>query len=161
MARKSGIFGGIIGFILALVAEIPLIPAQGITLSFNFYEYNTSQFYIWGVLIDGEVFGITSLVYPENLITLFMWLVLVYVSLSSIFASFKKANIMNSLKFYNLNIAFISILLILFAIQIILSNLSNLAMIFIKIGLGYYLLLLILVLNSIAKSSLKKGEEKN
>ena len=126
---------------------------------FTYYKYNTKNYYIWGVVLsNGEGFGIASLNYPENLLTLVFWLILVFISISSIFASLKKSNPNNSLKLYNLNILFSSILIIVYAIQLIVTNLSNLMVIFMNIGIGYYLLLIILILNMMAKSTLKKVE---
>ena len=157
MARKSGIIGGIIGLMLTIIAEIPIY--QNIVIPLNIYKFNTTSFYIWGfVLSNGEGFSITSLIFPENLLTLIFWLILVFISISSIFASPKKSNPNNSLKLYNLNILFSSILLIVYTIQLVVTNLSNLIVIFTNIGIGYYLLLIILILNLMAKSSLKKVE---
>lgn len=157
MARKSGIVGGIIGFMLAIIAEIPIY--QNIVISFNIYKFNSIYYYIWGVVLpSGKGYSITSLNFPENLITLNFWLILIFISVSSIFASAKKSKPNNSLKLYNLNILFSSILIIVYAIQLIVTNLSNLMIIFLNIGIGYYLLLLFLILNLMAKSKLKKLE---
>ena len=157
MARKSGIIGGIIGFVLALIAEIPIY--QNFVISLKIYSYNSTGFYIWGIVLSNdEGFGLLSLNFPENLIALTFWVILIFISLSSIFASPKKSIPNNSLKLYNLNILFTAILLIIYGIQIIITNLSNIGAIFFNIGIGYYLLALILVLNMIVKSKLKKGE---
>jgi len=159
MARKSGIIGGIIGFVLALIAEIPIFPPQNIVIPLNIYKFNTTEFYTWGfVLGNGEGFSITSLLFPENILTLTFWLILIFISLSSILASVKKSNPNNSLKLYNLNILFSSILLVIYAIQLLVTNLSNLGAIFMNIGIGYYLLVVILILNTMAKGTLKKEE---
>jgi len=152
MARKSGIFGGIIGFVLAFIAKIPIY--QNIVISLNIYKFKTTEFYIWGIPSNGEGFSMNS----ENLITLTFWLFLFFISLSSIFASPKKSIRDNSLKLYNLNILFSAIILIIYAIQIIVTNLSNLGVIFMNIGAGYYTLGIILILNLMAKSTLKKEE---
>jgi len=157
MARKSGMIGGIIGFMLVLIAKIPIY--QNLVLSLKIYNYSSTEFYIWGIVLgNGEGFSSSSLIFPENLLALIFWLILIFISLSSIFASPKNSLPSNSLKLYNLNIFFIAILLIIYAIQIIITNLSNIGAIFFNIGIGYYLLALILVLNMIAKSTLKKGE---
>ena len=157
MARKSGIIGGILGFMLALIAKIPIY--QNLIFSLNIYKFNTTEFYFWGIVLgNGESYSIVSLSFPENLITLAFWLILVFISLNSIFASPKKSTTNNSLKLYNINISLISLLMIIYAIQLIITNLTNLMAIFVNIGSGYYLLTLILILNSIAKSSLKKEE---
>ncbi|MHA1373986.1 MAG: hypothetical protein ACTSR7_06805 [Promethearchaeota archaeon] len=159
MARMSGIMGGITGFILALIAEIPIFPPQNIVIPLNIYKFNTTEFYTWGIVLgNGEGFSITSLLFPENLLTLTFWLILVFISFSSILGSLKKSIPKNSLKLYNLNIFLSSILLIIYAIQLIVTNLSNLGAIFLNIGSGYYLLVLILILNSMAKSTLKKED---
>jgi len=152
MARKSGIFGGIIGFVLAFVAKIPIY--QNIVISLNIYKFKTTEFYVWGIPSNGEGFSINS----ENLVTLTFWLFLFFISLSSIFASPKKSIRNNSLKLYNLNILFLSIMLIVYAIQILVTNLSNLGVIFMNIGAGYYAIGIILILNLMAKSTLKKEE---
>ena len=89
MARKSGIIGGIIGFVLAIIAEIPIW--QNIVIPLNIYKFNTTEYYIWGIVLDNEEgFSITSLIFPENLLTLTFWLILVFVSISSIFCFTKK-----------------------------------------------------------------------
>jgi hypothetical protein len=157
MARKSGIIGGIIGFVLALIAEIPIY--QNIVISLKIYSFNSTEFYIWGIVLNnGGGFGLLTLIFPENIIALTFWLILIFVSFNSIFASPKKSNPSNSLKLYNLNTLLTSILLIVYAIQIITTNFSNIGATFFNIGIGYYLLALILVLNMISKNTLKKGE---
>lgn len=159
MARKSGIIGGIIGFMLSIIAKIPIY--QNIVIPLNIYIFNSTEYYIWGIVLNtGEGFSITSLLFPEILLALTFWLILIFISISSIFASPKKSIPNNSMKLYNLNILFSSILVILYAIQIIVTNLSNLEVIFMNVGVGYYMLITILILNLMAKNTLKKEEGK-
>lgn len=159
MARRSGIIGGIIGFMLSIIAKIPIY--QNIVIPLNIYIFNSTEYYIWGIVLNtGEGFSITSLLFPEILLALTFWLILIFISISSIFASPKKSIPNNSMKLYNLNILFSSILVILYAIQIIVTNLSNLEVIFMNVGVGYYMLITILILNLMAKNTLKKEEGK-
>ena len=157
MARITGIAGGIMGFILLMIADIPLSPDRSVILPLSIYSYNTTRYYLWGFIVNNnEVFSFSSLNFPENLLTLTFCLIIIYISIVSIIASLKQTNPNNSIKLYNLNIFLSFILLLLYTIQILMANLSNLILLLSKIGIGYYLLVLVLVLNSMAKGALKK-----
>lgn len=157
MALKSGIFAGIIAYIIAFVAEIPIYPPENWVINFKLFSLNNTVFYYWGYTIKGQgVF--TSLLgsFPESLISVFVWLFVFIIGLNSIMASTSKANVNNSLKLFRLNILLLILLLSIFGWIIVILILEDFRSFFDIIGLGYYLTISVLILNIIALKKAKK-----
>jgi hypothetical protein len=159
VARKTGILGGILALLIAFIAKIPIYPPTNIEINFLIFVNNNTAYYIWGY-VSNDLLTFSPLIaqFPENLIGIFIWGLIVFVGVSSIMASGRKAKSENSLKLYWLNILCSIFVLLLYTIIILLTILGNLLHFFYTAGLGYYLILLILILNIIALHYLKKSE---
>jgi len=161
MARKTGIIAGIIALMLAFIYKFPLFPPEGLELYFTIFTHQGVEYYFWGYINRaGQASSSIILQSPENLVALAVWLIIFTIGLISIMASTTKAKITNSLKLYRINLVFIILLLFIYAWNILILNLNNFPSIFYPIfeilGLGYYLLIVILILNILALKKLKK-----
>jgi len=158
MVNKSGFIAGILSLIILVVAEIPIYPPKFV-IKFSIFSYNEISFYVWGyVLASFESYSFLSLSFPENIISLLLWLILCFLTITCIFASIKKSNLSNSIKLYSLNEVLVSILLVIYALQFIFVYITELELLFLNIGVGYYLMVIILILDVMAKKNLKKKE---
>jgi len=54
MALKSGIFAGILAFINAFIAEIPIYPPENWFINFKLFALNKTNFYYWGYTTNGH-----------------------------------------------------------------------------------------------------------
>jgi hypothetical protein len=159
MARKTGILGGILALLIAFIANIPIYPPANIEINFLIFTNNNTAYYIWGYVSNNLLsFSPLTAQFPENLIGIFIWGLMVFLGLSSIMASVKKANFENSMKLYWLNILCSIFVSVVYTIIIILTIWENLILFFYTAGIGYYLLIIILGLNIIALHYLKKSE---
>ena len=157
MVNKSGFIAGILGLFVLVISEIPIYPP--LVLKFYIYSYNEISFYVWGYVLNStEAYSFLSVPFPENLISLLSWLILCYLTITCILASTKSSNLSSSIKIYSLNVILIIILLILYAIQFVFVFITEFIGLFLNIGVGYYLMVIILILNLVAKKSLKKKE---
>ena len=162
MTRKTGIIAGIIAFMLVFIQKIPIYPPENISLVFYLFSNGNIEYYLWGYLIDGNQ-AKTSITasFPENLITIMLWLFIFFAGLSSIMASPTKATYKYSVKLYKINILLFLFLLGIYTTIGITINLVNLDEIIIAIfstfGLGYYLILVCLILNVFALHALNKS----
>jgi len=164
MARKTGIFAGIMAFILAFIHEIPIFPPGNFLLNFHIFTLDNVYYYYWGYVINGTTgYSSIALLPIENLFALLIWLMIFLIGLISIMASTTKARFSNSIKLYKISILLILLLLSIFGIIIIFSILEELLVdifVFLNVfGLGYYMLIIILILNIIALKKLKKLAE--
>ncbi|MEE9379347.1 MAG: hypothetical protein V3V33_15085 [Candidatus Lokiarchaeia archaeon] len=157
MAIKSGIFAGILALILAFIAEIPIYPPENLIMSFKIFSSENIDFYFWGYILNGGT-TVTTLIglIPESFISLCIWLMIFFIGVSSIMASTKKAKFSNSLKLFKINILLSSLILIIFGVIILFLVLVNITFFFNVVGFGYYLTIIILILNIFALKSLKK-----
>lgn len=157
MVNKSGFISGILSLIVLMISEIPIYLPQNLVLKLYLYTYNDISFYVWGyVLNNSESYSFLSLSYPENLISFSIWLIFLLLTITSIMASPKNSNPSNSIRIYSINIILIIMLLIIYAIQLVFIYLNEIGLLFSNIGVGYYLMGIILILNIIAKKNLKK-----
>ncbi|MFO8019584.1 MAG: hypothetical protein R6U96_13235 [Promethearchaeia archaeon] len=161
MARKTGIFAGILAFILAFIQQIPIYPEEDISMVFYIFKNDNIEHYIWGYLIGGsEAKTLITAPFPENVIAIFLWLFVFFIGLSSIMASTTKATYKYSAKLYRLNLLLSLFLLGIYTTLVITIHLESLNEIFVSIftslGLGYYVILLCLILNGLALRSLNK-----
>jgi hypothetical protein len=157
MVIKSGVFAGIFALILAFIAEIPIYPPNDLIISLKIFSFNDTDFYYWGyILNNGMAFTSTLGFVPESLISVSIWLILILIGLNSIFASTKKALINNSLKLFKINILLTVLFLTVFGIIIFFLILTDISSGLNVIGVGYYFIILILILNILALRTLKK-----
>ena len=105
MARKSGIFGGIIALLLTFLQNIPIYPPMDLEIVFYLFTLNGFEYYFWGYL-EGENLTVSFLTqsFPEKLISFCVWGSIFFIGISSIMASTTKANKSNSVKLYGINI---------------------------------------------------------
>lgn len=159
MTRKTGTLGGIIAFILAFIAEIPIIPEANLVLNLRVLVINQVEIYFWGFINMNQTVssGIIAGA-PESYVAIGIWMIILLVGMNSVMASTTKAVNAHSKKLYNVNILFLSFLLILFGSLAILANLSDLINTLFSFGLGFYLTILILILNILAKKKLEASE---
>ncbi len=152
MSRKSGIFGGIIALLLALMYELPLYPPMNISLNFKLFTYENMNFFFWGVLNNHkEASTFVTSKPPENFIAIMLWATIFIIGVSSIMASTTRAKVVNSIKLYQINIVLLAMLLFIYGTTVLFLYSKNLAIIFTEVfGIGYYLLFLVLILNIIA-----------
>ena len=157
MSLKSGIFAGIIAYIVAFIYEIPIYPPENWVIDFKIFTFKNADFYFWGY-VTNENIVLTSIIgfLPESLISIIIWLMVFYIGLSSIMASTSKAKSVNSLKLFKINILLLILLLSIFGIIIVILILEDLNSLFNIIGLGYYLTITVLILNIIALKKAKK-----
>ncbi|MHA2008334.1 MAG: hypothetical protein ACXABO_04175 [Promethearchaeota archaeon] len=157
MGKKSGIFAGVIALTLALLYQIPIYPPNYWAIDFKIFSIQNINFYFWGYVINGTT-AFTQFIgqIPESLISILIWLMIFFVGLSSIMASTKKSNKTNSLRLFRINTLFLVLILSIYGAVIIFLLLNDLSIILDVIGLGYYLTILILVLNLVSLKQLKK-----
>jgi len=156
MSRKSGIVAGIIAIILAIISKIPIFPPENWIIDFKIFASGNINFYFWGYTINEIGYSSMLLQLPENLLPIVLWGFIVLIGLNSILASLTKSKRENALLLYRINLIMVILILIIFGINIILLSLPDFITIFTNTGLGYYLTIIILVLNLIALKSLKK-----
>jgi hypothetical protein len=160
MARKSGITAGIIMLIITFIYKIPIFVIENFEISFKLFSNGNIDYCLWGYAAGNSGFTSISTSYPESYAALFIFLTAFFIGLISIMASTTKAKVVHSLVLYRLNIALIILLLVIFGYLTTLLNINNILGIFFPIvevlGLGYYLLILVLILNIIALKKLKK-----
>ncbi|MGV9173928.1 MAG: hypothetical protein ACOC44_17220 [Promethearchaeia archaeon] len=161
MARKTGIFAGILALIVAFIQKIPIYPEENISLIFYIFMDENIEHYIWGYLINGnKAFTLIRGGFPENLVAIMMWVFAFFIGLSSIMASTTKATYKYSAKLYRLNLLLLLFLVGIYTTVLITIHLGNLEEILISVlsslGPGYYSLVLCIILNALAIRSLNK-----
>jgi len=161
VARKTGIVAGILALILTFFQEIPIYPPNDWVLNLRLLVFDNLNIYIWGYLSNNQALSPILLGSPENLVALALWLILLLIGVSSVFASTTKAKIGNSLKLYKINIVLTGLLLVIFGTSIILLVLANLSIILEIIGYGYYILIIVLILNIIALKKITSLKEED
>jgi hypothetical protein len=148
MVVKIGMIAGIFALLLAFMAKIPIYPPGNIALSFNIFSIDNLEFYFWGYLINGNIaYTAIGCTISEVMVSTFVWLMIFYIGLSSIFASTSKAKVNNSIKLFQINILLLSITLLIFGIVIFFILLENFGLFFYVVGFGYYFILMILLLD--------------
>jgi len=158
MARKTGILAGIIALIIAFISKIPIYPPASIELNFFILLANNFEYYIWGYVVNGiSAFSSITSQFPENLIGILFWFLTLIIGINSITASVKKAKFENSVKLYKLNMIFSLFILAVYTMIIFLMIGFNFIWFFYVAGIGYYLFIVILILNIIAFRYLKKN----
>lgn len=157
MVKISGIIAGVISVILAIISKIPIFPPENWELDFKIFSVDNVKIYFWGYTVNDNGFSSVNLQPPENIIAVILFLIIILIGLNSIMASFTKSNVNHSLKLYRVNIILTIFILVIFGINIIILSIPNFVNFFSIIGLGYYLTILILILNFITIKSLKKG----
>ena len=159
MARKSGIFAGIIMLIITFIYKIPTFFIPNVDIHFTMFTYDYIDYCLWGYGSFNSGYSSIILSYPESYATILIFLIAVFIGVISIMASTSKANILHSLVLYRLNIILIVLLLMIYGILAIFLNLNDIISVLIPnfgvLGLGYYLLILVLILNIIAMKKLK------
>lgn len=157
MARKLGIIGGLIAFILAVFSEIPIYPPERWVIDFKIFTLNDTEIYFWGYLINENIsFSSILLQFPENILALTIWITIILIGLILIMASTTKANPANSKLLFKINNLLLIYLLSTFGVIILIQLLYDFTRIFSVIGLGFYLTLILLILNLFTLNSLKK-----
>ncbi len=160
MARKSGIFAGIIMLIITFIYKIPSFFFEKLEIHFTLITHDNIDYCLWGYASTNSGFTSIIISYPESYVALLIFLIALFIGLISIMASTTKAKILHSLILYRLNIILITLLLILYGLIAVFLNLNNILAVLIPnfeiLGLGYYLLLMVLILNIIAMKKLKK-----
>ncbi|MBD3195211.1 MAG: hypothetical protein GF317_09160 [Candidatus Lokiarchaeota archaeon] len=158
MVRKTGVLAGIIGFLVAIISRIPIYPPLNLELNFSIFSVNHIDYYFWGSVADGITsFSSMNLGFPENLISIIMWCLILFVSISSIAASTNNTKYAYASKLYKLNILFTGFFMIFYLINAIFSIIHDLRLIFIVLRLGFYSTIGIMVLNIIALTYLRKS----
>ena len=159
MTRKSGVFAGIIMLIITFIYKIPTFIFENLVIEFKLLSYDNLDYLFWGYATKSSGFTPITLSYPESYVALLIWLMAVFIGLISIMASTTKATVANSLVLYRINIALIILLLSIYGTLAIFLNLQNILAVFFPffevLGLGYYLLILVLILNILALKKLK------
>ncbi len=159
MARKIGIIIGIIALILSFIGTIPIYPTENIEINFNIFKMNNVEYFLWGyVNIDNSSFSSMLLHFPESTIGILLWGLMLIIGLNSIMTSTSKTKYNNAIKANALNILFSAFLISFYTINIIILASGNLITDFGEVGLGYYLLIIILILNIVALKLLRNSE---
>ncbi|MFX1356888.1 MAG: hypothetical protein ACFFA8_06330 [Promethearchaeota archaeon] len=157
MTRKLGIIGGLIAFVLAIFSEIPIYPAEDWVIDFKIFTLIDTEIYFWGYILNENVgFSSMLLQFPESILALTIWISIILIGLILIMASTSKAKTLNSKLLYKISILLLCYLFILFGIIILIQILIDFTQVFFVIGLGFYLTIIILILNIITLRSLKK-----
>jgi hypothetical protein len=160
MARKSGIFAGIIMLFITFIYKIPTFFIENVQIHFTIFSNANIDYCLWGYASTNTGFTSIIISYPESYVALLVFLIALFIGIISIMASTTKAKILHSLILYRLNMILILLLLFLFGLIAIFLNLNNIVAVFFPffevLGLGYYLLILVLILNIVAMKKLKK-----
>lgn len=157
MARKTGIFGGFIALLLAFVYEIPLYPPENWALNLRIFRLDNIDYYFWGYVYRNQAHTSITARPWENLVALSLWIIILLIGLILIMASTTKAKPTNSLKLCKVSIVLVILLLFIYTSIIVLTGLSTIGQLFLNVlGLGYYLMILILILNIIALKKISK-----
>jgi len=158
MARKTGVLAGILALLIAFITKIPIYPPLDLEINFMMMVNSNTEYYIWGYVVN-EIISSSAinLQFPENIIGILLWSLVIFIGISSIMASTRKAKFKNSLTLYSLNILFCIFIISIYSIIIILTTWNAIIQFFYAAGLGYYLLIIILILNIIALKFLKKS----
>jgi hypothetical protein len=156
MNNKLEITGGLIAFILTLLSEIPIYPPENWVIDFKIFTFGNTEIYFWGYLINNNIgFSAILFQFPENIMALTIWISIILIGLGSIMASLKNTKPRNSKLLLKINIFLLVYLITIFGIIILLQIIINFIHILNLIGLGFYLTLIILILNLISLKSLK------
>ena len=152
MIRKLGYLSGVLAFLIALVGIIPIAPAENLKISFSIFSIDTSEYCIWGSIQNGiSSLNSINLNFPENLIGIFIWILIIFIGISSIITSLSKTKLNHVFRLYSINILISSFLLTIYSIIIlVLLDWNDFLSLFSIIGLGYYLILIILIINIIS-----------
>lgn len=159
MARKSGIIAGIIALILAFFSEIPIYPQEGLTLLLNIFSSDKTAYFYWGYRSGNSGKTLITSPSPENLVALAVWVIILLTGILSIMASSTNANSLKSAKIYKVNVLLLVALLFIFGFIIWILIYPDFSDLITIIGYGYYLTIIVLLLNLVALNKLTKKEE--
>lgn len=138
------------------------MPNNDIVLDFKILGLDQGDVYFWGNLIyeNGNIEATSALFdpFPENIIGILLWTLIILIGIISFISSGKRLELNNAKKLYNINLIFLLFLFALYSVVIISTSLSNPMIIFMKIGLGYYCIIVIILLNYIPKRKLTKSK---
>ncbi len=160
MNRKIGYISSILAFLIALISIIPISPENNLKISFSIFSIDNSEYYIWGSIENG-IFSLNSmnLNFPENIMAIFLWILIVFIGISSIITSLSNTKSNNIYKLYALNILISAFLITVYTIIVFtLLDWNDFLFIFSIFGLGYYLILIILLLNILSLHFFKKSD---
>ncbi|MFO7795814.1 MAG: hypothetical protein ACQERB_13370 [Promethearchaeati archaeon] len=158
MVRKTGILAGVLALLIAFISKIPIYPPIDLEINFMMMVKSNTEYYIWGYVVNEIISSSTiNLQFPENIIGIFLWSMVIFIGISSIMASIKKAKFKNSLTLYNLNVLFCILIITIYSIIILTITWNAIIEFFYTAALGYYLFIIILILNIIALRFLKKS----
>ena len=159
MTRESGIIAGILALLLTFISQLPIYPPEGLILDLSIFSVDNTSYYYWGYITGNTGTTLIKKPSPENLAALAIWILILTISILSIMASTTKSNVLNSSKIYNLNILLSVFLLFIHGFIIVMVIYPEFELIITTIGYGYYLTLLILILNIVALKGLKTEKE--
>ena len=163
MDRITGIIAGFLTFLITFFYKVP-IPILT-SMPIYVFSFNEVDFTFWGQIHQntGEVINYLTLQIPENLLALAIFLIMILIGTISIMASTTKAKVTNSLKLYRINILLIVLILFIYGWNIAILYPNSIWALFIPlaapVGLGYHILLIILILNILALRKLNKALE--
>lgn len=159
MARKTGIIAGILALILAFISEIPIFPPENLFIDLYIFLIDNVRHYYWGYVFKNKGYTLIKLPSPENLVALSIWILILLIGINSIMASTTKANILKSAKLYKVNIILSLAFLFIFGFIAVLIIYPDIMEILYILGYGYYLTVLILILNIIALKKITKKKD--
>jgi len=157
MTRKLGIIGGLIAFALAIISEISINPAEDWVIDFKIFTLADTEVYFWGYILNENIgFSSMLLQFPENILALTIWISIILIGLILIMASTSKVKTLNSKLLYKISILLLCYLFILFGIIILIQIITDITQVFYIIDLGFYLTIIVLILNIITLKLVKK-----
>ncbi|MHA1149044.1 MAG: hypothetical protein ACTSR8_12470 [Promethearchaeota archaeon] len=160
MARKSGIIAGIFALLLTFLSQVPIYPPEELYLDLTLFSIDNIYYYYWGYTSGNKGTTLIKSPFPENLVALAIWLLILIIGILSIMGSTTKSNILKSSKIYKLNILLLVLLLFIYGFIVVVLIYPKFELIIITLNYGYYLTLLILILNIVALKSLRNKKEK-
>ncbi|MBN1215206.1 MAG: hypothetical protein JXA99_07150 [Candidatus Lokiarchaeota archaeon] len=160
MNRKIGYISSILAFLIALISIIPISPENNLKISFNIFSIDNSEYYIWGTIENGiSSLNSMNMNFPENLMAIFLWILIIFIGISSIITALSNTKSNNIFKLYSLNILISTFLITVYTIIVFtLLDWNDFLFIFSILGLGYYLILVILLLNILSLHFFKKSD---
>ncbi|MBD3256000.1 MAG: hypothetical protein GF383_12970 [Candidatus Lokiarchaeota archaeon] len=154
--RIYGIIGGILALLLAFAAEIPLSLDNSFIIDFYFFRAFRIRFYCWGYISNGIGYTHITVGFPTNLYAIAIWLFVFLTGIILIMASLPDSDPSNSFKLYILSMIMSALVLIFYGYLIFRAFVQDRGASLATIGVGYYLLIIILGLNILTFLHLKK-----
>ena len=161
MANKKGIVAGILALMAAFIVEIPIYPDWYLTLNFRILNTETIEHYFWGHIIksNGSVHSAIFAPFPENLVGILVWMMVIFVGLFGLSASTMKSKPGTANKLYRLNMLMLIVLLFLYtSLAVFIQSFSafDIVKLLLTLDMGWYVMWTILSLNIAANKGLKK-----